>query len=101
MPCAEYSSLMFSSSGRRLSSIIGLCLRISASAGMRAEAKITGRGDLPGHSRVVSDGLSEIIVLVPARIASAIARSRCISTDVSGFDSFTGIPPPWAFMAAI
>lgn len=80
---------------------MGLRFRIFASNGSREDSNKTGRGELPGQRRVVSEGLSEIMVLVPTKIASIMLRCLCISTEVNGVDNFTGMPFPSESTAAI
>lgn len=52
----------------------------------------TRKGDFPGHSRVVSDGLSRLAVRRPTRMASLKARRRCTLMLVSSVEKRTAGP---------
>ena len=84
MPCSLNSRCMFCSKGTAGSSMIGSLFHILSESGSRDDRKMTGRGECPGHRRVVSDGLSLSKVLVPTIMASTMARCPCISTMPTG-----------------
>ena len=52
---------------------------------------VTRSGFFPCQSRVVREGLSSIMVFVPAIIASYSERSLCTSAAVAGVENFSGL----------